>query len=101
MSEPALTIASLLRSAALKEACAFWLKSGRYALIPMEAEDPASTMRTNWESYDAIILEQGAFPRELFEVLREEKLLLPAVVISQQTSWSNCPTAWMLPFPAF
>ncbi|MFM7640703.1 MAG: circadian clock protein KaiA [Cyanobium sp.] len=85
MSEPALTIASLLRSAALKEACAFWLKSGRYALIPMEAGDPGSTLRTNWESYDAILLEQGAFPAEVYQVLREEELLLPAVVIGEVT----------------
>lgn len=85
MSEPSLTIASLLRTAALKEACAFWLKSGRFALVPMEETNPMRTLQANWEEYDAILIEQGAFRPEEYRILREGELLLPAVVIGEVT----------------
>lgn len=85
MSEPALTIASLLRTTALQEACALWLKSGRYALVPLEGSDLLGSLRASWEGFDAVLLEQGACPREVYEVLREEEPLLPAVVIGEVT----------------
>jgi len=85
MSEPALTIANLLRTQALKEACGLWLKSGRYALVAMEdGKDPVTMLRSR-ENYDAVLLEQGAFSPEVFQALREQDLLLPAVVIGEVT----------------
>lgn len=85
MSKPDLTIASLLRTAALKEACAFWLKSGRFALVAIEEAEFLDRLQTNWEGFDAILLEQGAFQPELYNVLREGRPLLPAVVIGDVT----------------
>lgn len=86
MSEPALTIASLLQTAALRDACALWLKSGRYALVAMEeGGDPATVLSVGREGYDAVLIEQGAFPAEVYQALREQELLLPAVVIGDVT----------------
>lgn len=86
MSEPALTIANLLRTQALKEASALWLKSGRYALVAMEeGKDPLTMLRSSRENYDAVLLEQGAFRPEVYRSLREKDLLLPAVVIGEVT----------------
>jgi circadian clock protein KaiA len=86
MRDPALTIASLLRAPALKEACALWLKSGRYALVPLgEGANPVEALRAGWEDLDAVLLEQGAFPREIYKALRDQELLLPAVVIGEVT----------------
>lgn len=86
MSEPALTIANLLRTQALKEACALWLKSDRYALVAFEeGKDPETMLRSSRENYDAILLEQGAFRPEVFQALREQDVFLPAVVIGDVT----------------
>jgi circadian clock protein KaiA len=86
MSEPALTIANLLRTQALKEASALWLKSGRYALVAMEeGKDPVTMLRSSRENYDAVLLEQGAFRPEVYQSLREKDLFLPAVVIGEVT----------------
>jgi circadian clock protein KaiA len=86
MSEPALTIASFLRSPPLREACALWLKSGRYALAPMnDGQDPVTALSGEREEVDAVLLEQGAFRPEVYTALRERELLLPAVVIGDVT----------------
>jgi circadian clock protein KaiA len=86
MSEPALTIASFLRTAPLKDACALWLKSGRYALAPIEERgDPVTTLGAGREEVDAVLLEQGAFQPEVYAALRDRDLYLPAVVIGEVT----------------
>lgn len=86
MSEPVLSIANLLRTPALQEASALWLKSGRYALIPMEGgEDPVTVLRQNHEGIDAVLLEQGVFAKETYQRLRTQQLLLPAVIIGDVT----------------
>jgi circadian clock protein KaiA len=84
MHDPALTIASLLRTPALREACALWLKSGRYALVPMgDSSDSVEALSARREEVDAVLLEQGALAPEVYRVLREQELLLPAVVIGE------------------
>ncbi|MEB3317436.1 MAG: circadian clock protein KaiA [Cyanobacteriota bacterium] len=86
MHDPTLTIASLLRTPALREASALWLKSGRYALAAMgESRDPVEALSASGEEVDAVLLEQGAFPPEMYQALRERELLLPAVVIGEVT----------------
>ena len=86
MSEPALTIASLLQSPTLQSACAFWLKSRRFALVALEGDgDPLAQLRAQREGVDAVLLEQGAWPSDLYQQLRKEEVLFPAVVIGEVT----------------
>ncbi|MFI0402323.1 MAG: circadian clock protein KaiA [Cyanobium sp.] len=86
MSEPALTIASLLLTPALQGACALGLKSRRFDLVPLEDNrDPLAQLRAHREGVDAVLLEQDAWPQELFKQLREEELLFPAVVVGEVT----------------
>jgi circadian clock protein KaiA len=86
MRDPALTIASLLRAPRLREACALWLKSGRYTLLLLgDGEDPVGTLSAGREEVDAVLLEQGAFAPEIYQALRDQDLLLPAVVIGEVT----------------
>ena len=86
MRDPALTIANLLRTPALREASALWLKSGRYSLVPMgESSDPVEILSAGREEVDAVLLEQGAFPPATYQALRDQELLLPAVVIGEVT----------------
>ena len=86
MSEPALTIASLVQSPTLQGACALWLKSRRFALVALEDNgDPLTQLRAHREGVDAVLLEQDAWPRDLYRQLREEELLFPAVVIGEVT----------------
>ncbi|MFM7170811.1 MAG: circadian clock protein KaiA [Cyanobium sp.] len=86
MSEPPLSVANLLQTDALREACALWLKAGRYALVTMEeGVDPLTMLKEGQEGLDAVLLEQGAFPAELYQTLRTQQYLLPAVVIGEVT----------------
>lgn len=86
MSDPPLSIANLLQTAALRDACSLWLKSGRYTLVTIGNDgDPLSMLREGHESFAGVLLEQGAFPNTLYQRLREEELLLPAVVIGEVT----------------
>lgn len=86
MRDPALTIASLLCAPRLREACALWLKSGRYTLLLLgDGEDPVGTLSAGREEVDAVLLEQGAFAPEMYQALRDQDLLLPAVVIGEVT----------------
>lgn len=86
MRDPALTIASLLRSPDLQEASSLWLKSGRYALVPMaDSSDPVAALSACREELDAVLLEQGALSPDIYQALRARELLLPAVVIGEVT----------------
>ena len=86
MSEPALTIASLIQSPTLQSACSLWLKSRRFALVALEGHgDPLVQLRAHREGVDAVLLEQEAWPVDLYRQLREEELLFPAVVIGEVT----------------
>jgi circadian clock protein KaiA len=86
MSEAALTIASLLQTPALQSACGLWLKSRRYALVCLDGNrDLLDQLRANREGVDALLLEQDAWPADLYQQLRKENLLFPAVVIGEVT----------------
>jgi hypothetical protein len=112
MSEAALTITSLLHTPALQSACGLWLKSRRYALVRLnDNRNPLDQLRAQREAVDAVLLEQDAWPSEIYQQLREEELLFPAVVIGEvtgktprctflPTNSNNCLTAWMRPLPA-
>ncbi|MFM8524880.1 MAG: circadian clock protein KaiA [Cyanobacteriota bacterium] len=81
-AEPALTIASLLRDPRLQDACAQWLKGGRYELVHLDPEaDPIAELEQRRESFDGVLLEQGVLDPAGFRHLHERGLLLPAVVI--------------------
>ncbi|MFN7899873.1 MAG: circadian clock protein KaiA [Synechococcaceae cyanobacterium] len=86
MHEPALTIASLLREPRLAEASSLWLRGGRYQLeaIAIDA-DPVALLDARREDFDAVLLEQGALPRQTYQLMVERGLLLPAVVIGEVT----------------
>lgn len=86
MSDPPLTIANLLQTPALRDACRLWLKSGRYALVGIgEGQDPVRALNEGHDGFDAVLLEQGVLPAAVFSSLREQMLLLPAVVIGEVT----------------
>ena len=82
--EPALTIVSLIREPRLAEACGRWLRGGRYLLERLDpAEDPVAGLDLRREEFDAVLLEQGAFPSATYQTLADHGLLLPAVVIGE------------------
>ena len=81
-AEPVLTIASLLRDPRLQEACAQWLKGGRYELVHLDpAADPIAELEQRRESFDGVLLEQGVLDPASLRHLHDRGLLLPAVVI--------------------
>jgi len=82
MSQPALTIASLLCDPVLLLACRQWLKGGRYELDDLGSQsDPLAELERRREAFDVVLLQQGAFPRHQFEALIRKGLMLPAVVV--------------------
>ncbi|WP_411868263.1 circadian clock protein KaiA [Vulcanococcus limneticus] len=84
MSQPALTIASLLTDRSLEQACHKWLRGGRYCLEDLGATaDPVGELERRCESFDVVLLQQGAFPTQAYGRLVEQGLLLPAVVIGE------------------
>lgn len=86
MSEAALTIASLLQTPALQSACGLWLKSRRVALVSLDGKgDLLDQLRAHREGVDGVLLEQDAWPADLYQQLRKEDLLFPAVVIGEVT----------------
>ncbi len=83
MSQPALTIASLIRADRLRPASQ-WLLGGRYELVELGDEpDPVAALERRWERFDAVLLEQGVLPQEGFQRLQAQGLVLPAVVVGQ------------------
>lgn len=86
MPQPALTIASLIREKRLHGACQQLLRGGRYDLVELgSAPDPAAELERRWESFDAVLLEQGALSLEAFQRLRAQGLVLPAVVLGRMS----------------
>ncbi|KEF43085.1 MAG: circadian clock protein KaiA [Cyanobium sp. CACIAM 14] len=82
MPQPALTIASLIRTPALAEACGQWLKGGRHRLVAIDpGADPVGELERRREEFDAILLEEGAVTESLYATLRERGLQWPAVLI--------------------
>jgi circadian clock protein KaiA len=84
MSQPALTIASLLPDPRLERACRSWLKGGRYQLEDLGSlSDPILELKQRRELFDVVLLQQGVHPPEVYEELRQQGLLLPAVVVGE------------------
>ena len=82
MSQPALTIASLLCDPLLLLACRQWLKGGRYELDDLGSQaDPLGALERRRDAFDVVLLQQGAFSRDQLEELIRKGLLLPAVVV--------------------
>ena len=84
MSQPALTIASLLADPRLERACRTWLKGGRYQLEDLgRLDDPVQELEQRREAFDVVLLQQGSLAPEVFEGLHRPGLLLPAVVVGE------------------
>jgi circadian clock protein KaiA len=84
MSQPALTIASLLPDPRVERVCRTWLKGGRYRLEDLGSlPDPIRELQDRRELFDVVLLQQGVHPPALYEGLRQQGLLLPAVVIGE------------------
>ena len=84
MSQPALTIASLLPDPRVERACRTWLKGGRYRLEDLGSLlDPIRELQERRELFEVVLLQQGVQPPAVFEGLRQQGLLLPAVVIGE------------------
>jgi circadian clock protein KaiA len=84
MSQPALTIASLLPDPRVERACRSWLKGGRYQLEDLGSlADPIRELQQQRDRFDVVLLQQGVHPPEVYEELRQQGLLLPAVVIGE------------------
>jgi len=87
MQEPQLTLAFLVVDPRLQQACALWLRGGRYRLSPPPLSlepgtglDPAAL--DPWlAEVDAMLIEQGALSTALFDHWLGRGLRLPAVVI--------------------
>ena len=84
MSQPALTIASLLSDPRLERACRQWLKGGRYQLEDLGSlADPVQELERRRDAFDVVLLQQGAYLPEVYEGLCRKGLLLPAVVVGE------------------
>ena len=84
MSQPALTIASLLADPRLERACRTWLKGGRYQLEDLgRLADPVQVLEQRRDAFDVVLLQQGSLAPEVVEGLRRQGLLLPAVVVGE------------------
>ena len=82
MSQPALTIASLLQDPRLQQACGQWLTGGRYELVELgDQSDPVAVLEARRDGFDAVLIEQGALAGDAYQHLIRQGLLLPAVVV--------------------
>jgi len=86
MAGQPLTIVSLVRDPALAQACGQWLREGPYRMEALDPQaDPVEMLEGKPESFDAVLLEQGALAAEIRQSMIERGLLLPAVVIGEVT----------------
>ena len=84
MSQPALTIASLLSDPRLERACRTWLKGGRYQLEDLGSlPDPVAELEQRRDAFDVVLLQQGMLTPQVYENLRRQGLVLPAVVVGE------------------
>ena len=87
MARPALTIALLLTTQELVDACRQWLPVNRYK--PVDLQQTASgqalleVLSHQREAVDAVVIEQSLLDESTREVLRREGLLFPAVVVGE------------------
>jgi circadian clock protein KaiA len=84
MSQPALTIASLLSDPRLERTCRQWLKGGRYQLENLGSKvTPLQELEERRDTFDVVLVQQGAYAPEIYEGLRRQGLILPAVVVGE------------------
>ena len=87
MARPALTIALLLTTKELVDACAQWLPVNRYK--PVDLHQVASekglleVLSHQREAVDAVVIEQSLLDKRTRESLGSEGLLFPAVVVGE------------------
>ena len=84
MTQPALTIASLLSDPRLVKAAGNWLKGERYRLEDLgSCPDPVEELLRRRDAFDVVLLQQGVTQPEAIEALRNQGVLLPAVVVGE------------------
>lgn len=86
MARPALTVALLLSTPELVEACRQWLPSSRYEsvpLLPSSGDDLAEIMAPHQNDFDAVVLEQTLLDDRVRERLMSAGLLFPAVIVGE------------------
>ena len=84
MTQPALTIASLLSDPRLVKAAGSWLKGERYRLEDLgSCSDPVEELLRRRDAFDVVLLQQGVTQPEAIEALRAQGVLLPAVVVGE------------------
>ena len=86
MARPALTVALLLSTPELVEACRQWLPSSRYESVPLtpsSGADLAEIMAPHQNDFDAVVLEQTLLDDQVRERLGSAGLLFPAVIVGE------------------
>ena len=86
MAGPALTIALLLQTADLADACRQWLPSSRYRPIEVDLgfdHDLAKVLESHQDKVDAVVIEQQLLDELQREQLLSQGLLFPAVVVGE------------------
>ena len=90
MARPGLTIALLLTTPNLVDACQQWLPNTRYYSLdlsqPDQADEPldlVSTLEAQQEEIDAVVVEQHLLDASSREQLLSRGLLFPAVVVGE------------------
>ena len=86
MAGPALTIALLLQTADLVEACRQWLPGSRYKPIEIALGadlNLAGVLEAHQDEVDAVVIEQQLLSDPQREQLRNQGLLFPAVVVGE------------------
>lgn len=88
MAVSELVIGALVRNELLLKASRQWLQEcGRFRLdvIPLEREQLFDELQARWEGLDGVLIEQGALDQGGLEQLRNQGMLLPAVVLGNVT----------------
>ena len=86
MAGPALTIALLLRSSELVDACRQWLPGNRYEplVVDLSIEDGlVGVLERRQEEIDAVVVEQSLLDAQIRDRLTSAGLLFPAVVVGE------------------
>ena len=86
MARPALTVALLLSTPELVEACRQWLPSSRYESVPLtpsSGADLAEIMAPHQNDFDAVVLEQTLLDDQVRQRLMSAGLLFPAVIVGE------------------
>ena len=89
MAKPALTIALILGTPSVIEACHQWLPPNRYQPVPLSLSqqdgDLVGLLEAQREGIDAIVIEQALLNEDIRQSLLDQGLLFPAVVVGGVT----------------